>query len=155
MSFAPRPTIYHYLNMARKNREDHLLGERVKLKKCLYVMRSLLAARWVARRQTTPPVPFMELVEAELEPAMKPLFAELVRQKACLLEGGIVPHIPELDEWIEETYQGVEASIPSIPSFDKPSWDRYDRAFIDALELTANARQNPAHIMRPINHTVQ
>ncbi len=133
MSFAPRPTIYHYLNMARKNREDHLLGEHVKLKKYLYVMRSLLAARWVARCQTTPPVPFMELVEAELEPAMKPLFAELVRQKACLLEDGIVPRIPELDEWIEETYQEVEASIPNVPSFDRPSWNPYDHALLDVL----------------------
>lgn len=155
MSFAPRPTIYHYLNMARKNREDHLLGERVKLKKYLYVMRSLLAARWVADRQSTPPVPFMELVEAELEPAMKPLFTKLVRQKACLLEGGIMPHIPELDEWIEEAYREVEASIPNIPSFDKPSWGTYDRAFIDILELTANARQSPAHIMLPVDHDVQ
>lgn len=64
---------------------------------------------------------------------MKPLFAELVRQKACLLEGGIVPRIPELDEWIEEAYQEVEASIPSIPSFDKPSWGPYDHAFLDVL----------------------
>ena len=155
MSFAPRPTIYHYLNMARKNREDHLLGERVKLKKYLYVMRSLRAARWVADRQSTPPVPFMELVEAELEPAMKPLFTKLVRQKACLLEGGIMPRIPELDEWIEEAYREVEASIPNIPSFDKPSWGTYDRAFIDILELTANARQSPAHIMLPVDHDVQ
>lgn len=135
LSFAPRPTIYHYLNMARKNRADHLVDERVRLKKYFYVMRSLLAARWVAERRTAPPVPFAELVDAELEPAMKPLFAELVQRKINIPESDLMPRIPELDAWIERTYQEVEAAIPGIPSFDKPGWDAYDRAFLNTLGI--------------------
>lgn len=133
LSFAPRPTIYHYLNMARKNRADHLSAECVRLKKYFYVMRSLLAARWVAEQSTAPPVPFAELVNAELEPAMKPLFTELVQRKINIPESDLMSHVPELDVWIEHTYQEVEAAIPSIPSFDKPRWDAYDRAFLDVL----------------------
>ena len=135
-SFAPRPTIYHYLNMARKNRADHLSAERVRLKKYLYVMRSLLAARWVAEQRTAPPVPFAELVNAELEPAMKPLFTELVQRKVNIPESDLMPRIPELDAWIERTYQEVEASIPDIPSFDKPEWNAYDHAFLDVLGIS-------------------
>ncbi len=133
LSFAPRSTIYHYLNMARKNRADHLMAERVRLKKYFYVMRSLLAARWVAGQRTAPPIPFAELVEAQLEPSMKPLFAELVQRKISIPESDLMPHVPELDAWIECTYQEVEAAIPDIPSFDKPGWDAYDRAFLDIL----------------------
>lgn len=133
MSFAPRPTIYHYLNMARKNRAEHLATERVKLKKYFYVMRSLLAARWVAEKRTAPPVPFAELVREELEPEMRPLFAELVRQKTHFCESGVVPRIPELDMWIEGAHQEVETSIPDVPPFDKPGWAPYDRTFFDIL----------------------
>ena len=135
-SFAPRPTIYHYLNMARKNRVDHLSAERVRLKKYLYVMRSLLAAQWVAEKRTAPPVPFAELVNAELEPAVKPLFDELVQRKINIPESDLMPHVPELDVWIEHTYQEVEAAIPNVPSFDKPEWDAYDRAFLDVLGIS-------------------
>ena len=135
-SFAPRPAIYHYLNMARKNRAEHLSAERVRLKKYFYVMRALLAAQWVTERRTAPPVPFAELVDIQLEPAMKPLFAELVQRKINIPESDLMPRIAELDAWIEQTYQEVEASIPSIPSFDKPSWEAYDRAFLDILGVS-------------------
>ena len=109
------------------------MAERVRLKKYFYVMRSLLAARWVAGQRTAPPIPFAELVEAQLEPSMKPLFAELVQRKISIPESDLMPHVPELDAWIECTYQEVEAAIPDIPSFDKPGWDAYDRAFLDIL----------------------
>lgn len=132
-SFAPKPAVYHYLNMARKNRAEHLSAEHVRLKKYLYVMRSLLAARWVARRRTPPPVPFAELVDAELESGVKLLFSELVRQKTGVPEGDLVPRIPELDKWIESTYQEIDASVLGIPAFDKPDWDPYDRTFLDVL----------------------
>lgn len=135
LSFAPRPTIYHYLNMARKNRADHLSAERVRLKKYFYVMRSLLAARWVVEQCTAPPVPFAELVNAELESAMKPLFEELVQRKTSIPEGDLMPRIPELDAWIEHTYLEVETAIPNVPSFDKPGWGAYDRAFLDILGI--------------------
>lgn len=136
-SFAPRPTIYHYLNMARKNRADHLSAERVRLKKYFYVMRSLLAARWVAEQRTAPPVPFAELVNAKLEPAMKPLFDELVQRKINIPESDLMPHVPELDIWIEHMYQEVEAAIPNVPSFDKPGWNAYDQVFLDALGVSS------------------
>ena len=83
--------------MARKNRADHLSAEHVRLKKYFYVMRSLLAARWVAEQRTAPPVPFAELVNAKLEPAMKPLFAELVQRKINIPESDLMPRVAELD----------------------------------------------------------
>jgi hypothetical protein len=44
----PERSFYHYIHMARKNAREHLQGEPVRLKKYLYVLRPLLAARWVA-----------------------------------------------------------------------------------------------------------
>ena len=38
---------HHYVSMARKNLREHLLGEVVRYKKYLYVLRPLLAARWI------------------------------------------------------------------------------------------------------------
>ena len=46
-----------------------------------------------------------------------------------------MPRIPELDAWIEHSHQEAEASIPDIPSFDKPGWNAYGRAFLDVLGI--------------------
>ena len=135
-SFAPRPTIYHYLNMARKNRVDHLSAERVRLKK--YLRHALPVGRAVGRRATHgTSVPFAELVNAKLEPAMKPLFDELVQRKINIPESDLMPHVPELDIWIEHMYQEVEAAIPNVPSFDKPGWNAYDQVFLDVLGVSS------------------
>lgn len=83
--------------MASKNRAEHLSAEHVRLKKYFYVMRSLLAARWVAGLQTALPVPFAKLVDTQLEPAMKPLFNELIQRKVNISESDLMPRVAELD----------------------------------------------------------
>ena len=58
--------------MASNNYKDHLLTERVKLKKVFYVIRPVLAARWAAKKQTPPPVSFHELLAgSELSPELR------------------------------------------------------------------------------------
>lgn len=132
-AFSPRPTIYHYLNMARKNQETHLSADRVRLKKYFYVMRSLLSARWVIHHLSAPPVPFHELVDAELEPAMLPLFQKLIQQKTSSVEDEPIPRIKELDDWINVTRAEIEAAVTEIPSRGKPAWDSFDAAFLSVL----------------------
>lgn len=55
---------HHYLHMARNNAHEFLAGEKVSLKKYLYVVRALLAARWSIRRQSPAPMLFSELMAA-------------------------------------------------------------------------------------------
>lgn len=133
-ALSPRPIIYHYLNMARKNQTTHLSADRVRLKKYFYVMRSLLSAQWVIHRLSAPPVPFHELVDAELEPAMLPLFQKLIQQKTSSVEHEPIPRIKELDDWINVTRAEIESAVTEIPSRGKPAWDTFDAAFLDILE---------------------
>ena len=133
-ALSPRPIIYHYLNMARKNQATHLSADRVRLKKYFYVMRSLLSARWVTHRLSAPPVPFHELVDAGLEPAMLPLFQKLIQQKTSSVEHESIPRIKELDDWINVTRAEIESAVTEIPSRGKPVWDAFDAAFLDILE---------------------
>ncbi|MEH0157333.1 nucleotidyltransferase domain-containing protein [Limibacter armeniacum] len=58
--FSPKAVIYHYLGLA-KNFSELLLEEKVSAKKVLYIIRSLLAANWVATYQTIPPIEIEEL----------------------------------------------------------------------------------------------
>lgn len=50
--------------MARKNLREHLYGDVVRYKKYLYVLRPLLAARWIRDGRGVPPMRFAELATA-------------------------------------------------------------------------------------------
>jgi len=58
---------HHYVSMAKKNFREHLRGEEVRYKKYLYVLRPLLAARWVRDGRGVPPMRFAALAEATLD----------------------------------------------------------------------------------------
>lgn len=64
--FSDRRARYHYLSMARKNFRSYLNGEQVRLKKYFYVLRPLLAVRWIEAGKGAPPMRFDHLVAGTL-----------------------------------------------------------------------------------------
>jgi uncharacterized protein len=77
---------YHYVSMAKKNCREHLLGEVVRYKKYLYVLRPLLAARWIREGRGAPPMVFAELAQATLDDAA--LIAEINRLLEVKMRAG-------------------------------------------------------------------
>jgi predicted nucleotidyltransferase len=53
--FSPVATIYHYLHMASRNYKEYLKRDLVKTKKYFYVLRPLLACKWVELKNVAPP----------------------------------------------------------------------------------------------------
>ena len=51
--FSPVRGYHHYVAMARKNLRAHLQGDVVRYKKYFYVLRPLLAARWIREGRST------------------------------------------------------------------------------------------------------
>ena len=68
--FSPVRAWHHYVAMAKKNFREHLQGEQVRTKKYLYVLRPLLAARWIrahgAAGEGAPPMRFAALAQQVL-----------------------------------------------------------------------------------------
>jgi len=62
--FAPVPTVYHYLHIAKNKIAEIQLTEHVKLKKYFYILRPLLACKWIIKYQTMPPMEFEHLLNA-------------------------------------------------------------------------------------------
>lgn len=87
--FSVKRSLYHYISMAEGNYRGYLKGETVRAKKYFYVLRPLLACRWILDKKTPPPVQFSKLVKEEL-----PL--ELVKEVDKLLE--LKMHFPEIKE---------------------------------------------------------
>ena len=131
--FSCKSGLYHYLSMAEGNYRDYLKGEMVKAKKYFYVLRPILACKWILHKRTRPPMLFRELVESELENSMKSVVETLLDLKMNAPEVKLIPRIDMLNQYLDATIQEVKEQIASIP-YDKDSdWEALDRLFIDVL----------------------
>ncbi|MGY5958936.1 nucleotidyltransferase domain-containing protein [Kosakonia sp. BK9b] len=61
--FSPVRARWHYYSMAKKNFRDYLQDEQVRLKKYFYVLRPLLAVRWIEAGKGMPPMRFATLLD--------------------------------------------------------------------------------------------
>ena len=114
--YSARSCFHHYLHMASGNYREYLRGERVRTKKYLYVLRPLLALRWLETRQTTVPVRCEELREETLpagpvKEALESLLAQK-RQDRELDEG---PRIPVLNDFIEAELARLRNLADELP----------------------------------------
>ncbi|NHB88044.1 nucleotidyltransferase domain-containing protein [Photorhabdus tasmaniensis] len=67
--FSNNKARYHYLSMAKKNFRGYLQGEKIRLKKYLYVLRPLLAVRWIEAGKGVPPMCFDVLLAETVKDA--------------------------------------------------------------------------------------
>lgn len=87
--------------MARRNAREYLFHDRVRLKKYFYVLRPLLAIRYIEAGLGIPPVQFEKLVEAVAPHQLRNSIAELLELKSRTSELGLGEPIPEIGAFIE------------------------------------------------------
>lgn len=124
--YSPRAAYFHYLHMAQGNFRDYLRGETVWLKKYLYVLRPLMAVRWIERGLGAVPIEFESLVDATVrDPVVREAIGRLVAQKAAGAELDRGPRIEPISAFVESELDrlgsaalAVEAPGPSIAALN-------------------------------------
>lgn len=132
--FSPRRGLNHYLSMARSNYREYLKGDMVRAKKYFYVLRPILACRWILDKGTSPPVPFDELMEAEIDPALRPAVEELLDLKKNAPETKMIPRMEALNRYLDESIEEVDRQIARLPEDTRHGWGELDRLFLSQLE---------------------
>ena len=100
--FKLTPALHHYGNMAKTNYAKHLQKELVSLKKYLYVIRPLLACRWLEREPGWPAIEFGTLVDkCQHDPEVLSELDMLVAMKKSGKEFELGPRNKVMHEWIE------------------------------------------------------
>jgi predicted nucleotidyltransferase len=110
--FSPVRAYHHYVSMARRNLREHLQGEVVRYKRYLYVLRPLLAARWIREQRGVPPMRFAELAERTVDDAA--LVAEinrLLEMKMRAGEAATSPRWEGLHAFIERELEAAQSSV--------------------------------------------
>ena len=131
--YAPLPCAWHYLQMARGNYREYLLGDPVRLKKYLYVLRPLLAVGWLESGRGVVPMRFAELVETLIPPgALREAIDQLLRLKQGGEELAWGPRMPALNDWIEAELVRL-AQGPALSPADHPGVEPLNQAFREWL----------------------
>ncbi len=114
---SPDRLFRHYLRMARGNFRDYLRNDSVRLKKYLYVLRPLLACRWIERGLGPVPMRFQTLTDTVLaDPNLRFHVAVLVARKRAGEELDLGRRIPVLHNFIESELARLERIVPVEPA---------------------------------------
>ena len=125
--FSPMRGYHHYVSMARKNLREHLYGDVVRYKKYLYVLRPLLAARWIREGRGVPPMRFAELAAHTLtDAALIDEVNALLEVKMRAGEAATSPRWVGIHDFIErELAVAIAHKLDKDPQADRGPLDRY------------------------------
>ncbi len=143
--YSPEKGIYHYRSMAKTNYRGYLKKEMVPLKKYFYVLRPLLAARWVQKYKAAAPIEFKTLLDM-FEEDEKQVLSEihiLLEKKRVSPELGLSPAVPVLNSFIEAELGSDPEHVPK-KSYSPEITDELNRLFHCVLaESAANNTLQP------------
>ena len=132
--FITKAGIYHYLSTAKSNYREYLHGENVRLKKYFYVLRPLLACRWIITEQTPPPMLFSVLKDRFLSGNIKEEVEKLLRLKMSAPELGEGKRIDIINEYIEKSMAEIDEVIGSMSNEKANDWKKLNEIFLFAVE---------------------
>lgn len=132
--FAQKSGLYHYLSTAKSNYREYLHGQTVRLKKYFYVLRPLLACKWILSKGTPPPMLFSELADACLEAELKPAVNALLKLKRETLELGEGARIDELNNYLDANIEEIGACIAELPTEPSGDWTQLNEIFLSLLQ---------------------
>jgi predicted nucleotidyltransferase len=111
--YQPEKVFLHYLHMAEGNFRSYLREEIVWIKKYFYVLRPILACRWIERGLGVVPMEFGRLAHGTLEdPTLRFSIADLVVRKQAGEELDRGPRIPAISDFIEAELPRLALSAP-------------------------------------------
>ena len=131
--FACKSSMYHYYGTANKNYHEYLLDDMIKYKKYFYVLRPILACKWIEEKKCPPPVLFDELVEGVLEDEMKMAVSDLLYKKVKMSESDKALKIDVINQYIEEKLAYYKELLETMADDRNPDWEPLERIFKESV----------------------
>ena|ERR1700730_5152965 len=132
--YSPIACGHHYLHMAQGNYREYLKNDPVWIKKYFYVLRPLLAIKWIEQKNSVMPMEFGTLVEALIEnEQLKGAIDALLEKKKQGHELDRGARIPLISEYIESELTRLETALGRLKS-PKPSTEKLNEVFRLTLE---------------------
>lgn len=132
--FVKKTGLYHYLSMAKSNYREYLQTDNVRLKKYFYVLRPILACKWIIDRGTPPPVLFKTLMDCYLDNSIKNSVYNLIELKKTSPEIGTGKRIEEINKYIELNIAQIEEIVKESSEHENSDWTEFNSLFLNMFE---------------------
>lgn len=132
--FSRKRSLWHYVSMAEGTFREFLNDETVKAKKYFYVLRPVLACRWILDKGTPPPMLFAELVDAELRADLRPAVERLLTLKINSPEIREIPRIEEINLYLELGIKEIKRRIAEMKEAPETDWNELNSIFLSEIE---------------------
>jgi predicted nucleotidyltransferase len=133
--FMAKSGLYHYLSTAKSNYREYLKGDVVRLKKYFYVLRPLLACKWIMDKGTPPPMEFHILMDKYLDEDVKPDVEKLLDLKMNTPEITEGNRFERVNEYIDRTITEIGGILADTPAESAQPWHNLNEMFLDIVTL--------------------
>lgn len=128
--YSPKSCLYHYLHMAEGNFREYLKGDIVWIKKYFYVVRPILACKWIEAGYGVVPMEFELLIQRLIkDDELKDAIYELLRRKKEGQELDSESRIPVISEFIEIELNRLSGNKIINSNNDNTATERLDEIF--------------------------
>ena len=110
--FSSKRGLYHYIHMAAGNYREYIKGDMIKAKKYFYVLRPVLACRWILDKGSPPPMLFSKVNSPEIR---------------------MIPQIRTLNEYLSSSIAEIEQKIARLPNEREIGWEELNELFLSQL----------------------
>lgn len=133
--FNPKSCLYHYLHMASRNYKAYLLSDQVKIKKYFYVLRPLLACKWIEENDTIAPMEFEKLISSQVDNReLKEAIETLLERKKRGEELDLEPRIPIIHDFLDAEIQRFTELVTGYDINLKPDTNKLNTLFRTTLQ---------------------
>lgn len=133
--YSSKSCIYHYLNMAKSNYREYLQGENVRIKKYFYVLRPILACKWIENNNTMPPMEFEKLLESQVnDRELYNKISILLERKRLGDELDIEPRIDIINKFLDDEILYYENYVQKINNSKDLDIEILDTLFLETLK---------------------
>lgn len=132
--FCAKKSLYHYVNMAEGNYREYLKGEKVRAKKYFYVLRPVLACRWILGKGTPPPMLFEELMEAELPEELQEDVKKLLELKKNSPEIKEIKRMDKVNLYLDQEIAKIKEEIKLLENEKTLGWEELNQLFLDEIK---------------------
>ncbi|OJG70669.1 hypothetical protein RV11_GL000916 [Enterococcus phoeniculicola] len=132
--FSTKKSLFHYWHTANSNYRDYLKTDHVRAKKYLYVLRPILASKWILQFNEIPPIEFDKLANELLDENLKPVVADLLRRKKETNELDSMKRLDVLNNYIEKELVQLEVQAKRISQMKNNQWKTLNDFFLSVVE---------------------
>lgn len=132
--YSPVSCIHHYANMAEGNLRGYLRKEKVWLKKYFYVLRPVLACKWIENNMDPVPTEFEKLVKKLIkDESLKKSIERLILEKKNGAELSWGKRIPQISNFLEQEVDRLKKKKFNLPKNQRDT-EKLNQLFRSALK---------------------